>query len=112
MSMVEDDEQGPWHTSSFLISEINSTDLGGGEHELRYRHGNATSQSGLTLPYCGDLTLEDGLASSMNLDGQDLTASDNQVILVGCDLSSHAMPDDLAIISATMRLHTPTIRNQ
>ncbi len=106
MSMVEDDEQGPWHTSSFLISEINSTNLGGGEHELRYRHGNATSQSGLALPYCGDLTLEGGLASGMNLDGQDLTASDNQVILVGCDLSSHAMPDGLAIISATMRLRT------
>ena len=42
----------------------------------------------------------------MNLDGQDLTASSTQVILVGCDLSNHVMPDDLAIISATMRLRT------
>ena len=106
MLMVEDGEQGAWEFTSLLISEINSTDLGGGEHELRYRHGNATSQSGLTLPYCGDLTLESGGASGMNLDGQDLTASSTQVILVGCDLSNHVMPDDLAIISATMRLRT------
>ena len=106
MLMVEDGEQGPWGFTSLLVSEINSTSLGSGEHELRYRHGNATSQSGLTLPYCGDLTLESGAASGMNLDGQDLTASSTQVILVGCDLSNHVMPDDLAIISATMRLRT------
>ena len=106
MLMVEDDEVSPWYSSSFLVSEINSTSLGNGEHELRYRHGNGTSQSASELPDCSDLTLESGAASGMNLDGQDLTASATQVILVGCDLSSHAMPDDLAIISATMRLRT------
>jgi len=106
LSIVEDDEQSPWSNTKLFISEINSTSLGGGEHELRYRHGNGTSQSALELPYCGDLTLEGGAASGMNLDGQDLSLSDNQVALVGCDLSSHVMPDGLAIISATMRLRT------
>ncbi|MDP6324487.1 MAG: DNRLRE domain-containing protein [Candidatus Thalassarchaeaceae archaeon] len=106
MLMIEDDEQGSWSASSFLISEVNSTSLGGGEHELRYRHGNGTSQSLKELPDCSDLTIEGGLASNMNLDGQDITASDNQVILLGCDLSSHAMPDGLAIVSATMRIRT------
>ena len=104
--MVEDDEQGPWLTTKLFISEINSTSLGGGEHELRYRHGNGTSQSTQEMPYCGDLTLEGGLASNMNLDGQDLSLSNNQVALVGCDLSSHVMPDGLAIVAATMRLRT------
>ena len=79
MLMVEDDEQGPWVSSQFLISEINSTALGGGEHELRYSHGNATSHSLFQLPHCGDLTLESG-SSGTNLDGQDITVSNNRKI--------------------------------
>ncbi|MEE2747500.1 MAG: DNRLRE domain-containing protein, partial [Candidatus Thermoplasmatota archaeon] len=106
LSMIEDDEQSPWMVTGLLVSEINSTSLGDGEHELRYRHGNGTSQSLDEMPYCGDLTLEGGGASGMNLDGQDLTTSNNQVVLVGCDLSNHVMPDGLAIVSATMRLRT------
>jgi hypothetical protein len=105
MMMVEDDEQGPWVLSEFLISEINSTSLGGGEHELRYSHGNATPQSGWQLPHCGDLTLESG-SSSTNLDGQDITVSNSQVILIGCQLDNHQLPDGLAVVSATLRVKT------
>ncbi|MEE2759314.1 MAG: DNRLRE domain-containing protein, partial [Candidatus Thermoplasmatota archaeon] len=106
MVMIEDGEQGPWRPYTFLVSEINSTSLGNGEHELRYRHGNGTSQTGNELPHCSDLTLEGGAASGMNLDGQDLTVSTSQVVLLSCDLSTHAMPDGLAIVSATMRVRT------
>ena len=107
MLMIEDGEQGPWSADSFLISEINSTSLGNGEHELRYRHGNGTIQNiGETLPECADLTLESGAASGMNLDGQDLTISSSQVALLSCDLHSHAMPEGLAIVSAMMRVRT------
>ena len=42
----------------------------------------------------------------MNLDGQDLTISSSQVALLSCDLSSHAMPEGLAIVSAMMRVRT------
>ena len=105
--MVEDDEQSPWIGQTMLISQINSTDLGDDEYELRYRHGNGTHlNSNLEYPKCADLTLEGGPASGMNLDGQDLTASDSQVILFGCDLRSHQLPEGVAIVSATMRLRT------
>ena len=79
MLVIEDGEQGPWSADSFF--DFNSTSLGNGEHELRYRHGNGTIQNiGETLPECADLTLESGAASGMNLDGQDLTISSNQVL--------------------------------
>ena len=107
IQMIEDDERGPFNNAALFISQINSTGLGGGEHELRYTHGNGTTnEPGLQLPSCSDLTLESGGASGTNLDGQDLTASTTQVVLVGCDLSSHALPDGLAVISATLRLRT------
>ena len=107
IQMIEDDERSPFSHHTLFISEINSTSLGGGEHELRFSHGNGTTNiPSVHSPTCADLTLESGGSSGTNLDGQDITASSSQVILVGCHLDDHALPDGLAVVSATLRLRT------
>lgn len=107
LQMVEDDERGPFDHKLMVVSQMNSTDLGNGENELRFSHGNATSNNpGLFLPACGDTTIEGGASSGLNLEGQDLTVSTSQVVLVGCDLTTHPLADGLAVVSATLRMKT------
>ena len=103
---VENDERSNWYSTKLLVSKVNSSSLGNGDHELRLSHGNGTLPTSQQSPECGDTTLESGLASSTNLDNQDLTASSTQVILIGCDLPSHQLPDGMAVVSATLRMRT------
>ena len=94
-----------WSTSSFLVSSLESEYLQDTDHRLRLSHGNATTAG--DAPSCED-TYIDGGTPTDNYNGEDEmqvsynTYPSETTILIGCDLTSHLLPNGYAVKSATL----------
>ena len=108
-----------WSTSSFLVSGLESEYLQDDEHRLRLSHGNATTAG--DAPSCEDTYIDSG-TSTNNYNGEDEmqvsynTFPSETSILLGCDLTSHLLPDGYAVKTATLKMRladypsgTPTL---
>ena len=96
-----------WATSSFLVSSLESEYLQDDDHRLRLSHGNATTLG--DAPNCADTYIDSGTPST-NYNGEDEmqvsynTYPSETSILMGCDLTSHLLPDGYAVKTATLKM--------
>jgi hypothetical protein len=96
-----------WATSSFLVSGLESEYLQDDDHRLRLSHGNATTAG--DAPNCEDTYIDSGTPST-NYNGEDEmqvsynTYPSETSILMGCDLTSHLLPDGYAVKTATLKM--------
>ena len=102
------DRHGEWSYSSFLISAMNSTWLGGDRYEFRLKQGNASSDG--LHPACADTYIDSGMPSSNYGSETELQVSYNTIpsettVLFGCDLSSTFLPSGYAVESANLELY-------
>ncbi len=99
---------GDWTHSTFLISNMNSTWLGGDRYEFRLKQGNASSDG--LHPACADTYIDSGMPSSNYGQETELQVSYNTIpsettILFGCDLSSTFLPNGYAVESANLEFY-------
>ena len=106
-SVDSDGHYGMWSSSSFFISELESTYLGGDRYEFRIRHGNGSIDN--QYPSCID-TYIDSSATTDNFDGDSEMTVDYNLMgseitsLIGCNLLSNLLPDGYAVESAQLQL--------
>ena len=103
-----DGRHGDWTYSTFLISNMNSTWLGGDRYEFRLKQGNASSDG--LHPACADTYIDSGMPSSNYGQETELQVSYNTIpsettILLGCDLSSTFLPNGYAVESANLEVY-------
>ena len=103
-----DGRHGDWSYSTFLISNMNSTWLGGDRYEFRLKQGNASSDG--LHPACSDTYIDSGMPTSNYGQESELQVSYNTIpsettILFGCDLSSTFLPTGYAVESASLEVH-------
>jgi hypothetical protein len=103
-----DGRHGDWTHSTFLISNMNSTWLGGDRYEFRLKQGNASSDD--LHPACADTYIDSGMPSSNYGQETELQVSYNTIpsettILFGCDLSSTFLPNGYAVESANLEFY-------
>ena len=120
MATVDGDgHYGSWVSSSFFISQHQSTWLGGDRYEFRLRHGNGSIDN--QYPECMD-TYIDSSATTDNYDGDsemtiDYNGMGGEITgLLGCNLVSNLLPNGYAVESAHLEMTltsstfgTPTI---
>ena len=99
---------GEWSYSSFLISAMNSTWLGGDRYEFRLKQGNASSDG--LHPACADTYIDSGMPSSNYGSETELQVSYNTIpsettVLFGCDLSTTFLPSGYAVESANLEFY-------
>ena len=96
-----------WSTSSFLVSGLESEYLQNEDHRLRLSHGNATTAG--DAPSCEDTYIDSGTPNT-NYNGEDEmqvsynTYPSETTILIGCDLTSHLIPNGYAVKTATLKM--------
>jgi len=103
-----DNRHGEWSYSSFLISALDSTWLGGDRYEFRLKQGNASSDG--LHPACGDTYIDSGMPSSNYGSETELQVSYNTIpsettVLFGCDLSTTFLPSGYAVESANLEFY-------
>lgn len=103
-----DGRHGDWTHSTFLISNMDSTWLGGDRYEFRLKQGNASSDD--LHPACADTYIDSGMPSSNYGQETELQVSYNTIpsettILFGCDLSSTFLPNGYAVESANLEFY-------
>ena len=103
-----DGRHGEWSYSSFLISALNSTWLGGDRYEFRLKQGNASSDG--LHPACDDTYIDSGMPNSNYGSETELQVSYNTIpsettVLFGCDLSTTFLPSGYAVESANLEFH-------
>ena len=109
-----DGRYGPWSTSSFLVSSLESTWLGGERYEFRMKHGNGTNDG--LYPECLDTYIDSGTPSqNYNEESKLLIAYNTYPIealgLLNCNLRSNLLPAGYAVESAHLSMvvgSTPT----
>jgi hypothetical protein len=97
---------GSWTTSSFIVSNLESTYLGNDRYEFRIRHGNGTNDN--QYPECMD-TFIDSSSVNANYNGDsemsiEYNNPDKTTILLGCNLVSNLLPAGYAVESAQLRI--------
>ena len=102
-----DGHYGSWVSSSFLVSQLESTFLGDNRYEFRLKHGNGSQDN--QYPECMD-TYIDSAASNDNFDGDsEMTVAYSNfggeiTGLMGCNLVSNLLPDGYAVESAHLSM--------
>ena len=96
-----------WSTSSFLVSGLESEHIQNDDHRLRLSHGNATTAG--DAPSCEDTFIDSGSPSTNYNDEDEIQISYNTLpaetsVLIGCDLTSHMLPQGYAVKSATLKM--------
>ena len=104
MSHVDNDGlRGEWTSSSFLVSGLTSTWLGGDRYEFRLSNGNGTNDG--LYPECADTYLDSGSPND-NYDGEtEMQISYNTwpsetSVLFNCNLVANLLPNGYAVESA------------
>ena len=103
ISFIEDGDHSNWSESMMGVPELNSTYLGGDDHQIRLRDGNASTDG--SMPDCQD-TYIDSASPNSNYDDFGIIVSNTQVGLLKCDLGGISLPDGMAIESAILRTHS------
>ena len=98
---------GPWATSSFLVSSLESTWLGDDRYEFRMKHGNGTNDG--LYPECLDTYIDSGTPSQNYNDESKLLISYNaypieSMALLNCNLRSNLLPVGYAVESAHLSM--------
>ena len=98
---------GPWSTSSFLVSSLESTWLGADRYEFRMKHGNGTSDG--LYPECLDTYIDSGTPTQNYNDESKLIIAYNvypfeSVGLLNCNLRSNLLPVGYAVESAHLSM--------
>ena len=104
-----DDHYGEWISSSFFVSALESTWLGGDRYEFRLKHGNGSNDN--QYPECMD-TYIDSSATTDNFDGDSEMTIDYNTFnggteitaLLGCNLVSNLLPNGYAVESAYLKM--------
>ena len=101
------DHYGEWVQSSFLISSLESTYLGGDRYEFRIKHGNGSADN--QYPVCEDTFIESGNPNANRGSDSEMTVDYNSggseiTALLGCNLVSNLLPDGYAVESANLSL--------
>ena len=99
-----DGRMGPWEGSSFFVSSLSSTWLGGDRYEFRLKHGNGSLDG--QFPECGDTYIDSGSPNTNYDDESEMQVSWNTwpsetTILAGCNLLSNLLPNGYAVEYAT-----------
>ena len=102
-----DGRLGPWSTSNFLVSSLESTWLGADRYEFRMKHGNG-SNDGL-YPECLDTYIDSGTPSQNYNEESELLISYNtypieSIGLLNCNLISNLLPVGYAVESAHLSM--------
>ena len=102
-----DGRYGPWSTSSFLVSSLESTWLGGDRYEFRMKHGNGTADG--LYPECLDTYVDSGTPSQNYNDESKLLIAYNTypieaMGLLNCNLVSNLLPTGYAVESAHLSM--------
>lgn len=102
-----DGRYGPWSTSNFLVSSLESTWLGGERHEFRMKHGNGTTDG--LYPECLDTYIDSGTPNQNYNDESKLLISFNTypieaLGLLNCNLRSNLLPPGYAVESAQLTM--------
>jgi hypothetical protein len=105
--MDSDGQFGPWSTSNFLVSSLESTWLGGDRYEFRMKHGNGTSDG--LYPECDDTFIDSGTPTQNYDDESKLLISYNTypseaLGLLNCNLRSNLLPVGYAVESAHLSM--------
>ena len=103
ISFIEDGDHSNWSESMLFVPELNSTYLGGDDHQIRLSDGNASTDG--SMPDCQD-TYIDSASPNSNYDGYGIIVSNTQVGLIKCDLGGISLPEGMAIESAILRTHS------
>jgi len=98
---------GPWTTSSFLVSSLESTWLGADRYEFRMKHGNGTNDG--LYPECLDTYVDSGTPSQNYNDESKLLIAYNTypieaLGLLSCNLRSNLLPVGYAVESANLSM--------
>ena len=98
---------GPWSTSSFLVSSLESTWLGADRYEFRMMHGNGTTDG--LYPECLDTYVDSGTPSQNYNDESKLLIAYNTypieaLGLLSCNLRSNLLPVGYAVESAHLSM--------
>ena len=96
---------GQWVQSSFLISSLESTYLGGDRYEFRLKHGNGSTDN--QYPACEDTYLDSGNTNANFGSDSEMTVDYNTIgteltSLFGCNLVSNLLPNGYAVESAQL----------
>jgi len=102
-----DGRYGPWSTSNFLVSSLESTWLGGERSEFRMKHGNGTTDG--LYPECLDTYIDSGTPNQNYDDESRLLVSYNTypieaMALLNCNLRSNLLPAGYAVESAQLSM--------
>ena len=106
-NLDSDGRYGPWSTSSFLVSSLESTWLGADRYEFRMKHGNGTSDG--LYPECLDTYVDSGTPSqNYNAESKLQIAYNTYPIeavgLLSCNLRSNLLPVGYAVESAHLSM--------
>ena len=96
-------------SSSFFVSALETTWLGGDRYEFRLKHGNGSNDN--QYPECMD-TYIDSSATNDNFDGDSEMTIDYNTFnggteiaaLLGCNLVSNLLPNGYAVESAHLKI--------
>ena len=102
-----DGRQGPWSSSNFLVSSLESTWLGGERSEFRMKHGNGTTDG--LYPECLDTYIDSGTPNQNYNDESKILISYNTypieaLGLLNCNLRSNLLPAGYAVESAQLSM--------
>jgi len=104
---IEDGDWGGYSsTPGFFLSTINSTWVSNNTWQFRLRHSNASNT--MATPFCAD-TYIDSLGPSSTNDAGELSISNSQYTVFGCDIRSHILPPGLAVTDVELRLKSSFI---
>jgi len=98
---------GPWSSSNFLVSSLESTWLGADRYEFRMKHGNGTNDG--LYPECLDTYIDSGTPTQNYNQESKLLISYNtypfeSIGLFSCDLRSNLLPVGYAVESAHLSM--------
>ncbi len=97
---------GEWDTSSFLVSSLTSSWLGGNEYQMSLEFGTESNEEG--RPLCRDSTLFNNQNSnnfgSNTIDILDTSFSQTTAVFQ-CDIRNYMLPSGFAVISSSIALN-------
>jgi len=105
---------GEWEYSSFLISSLSSTWLGGDQYELILEFGDESNE--LERPYCVDSTLRSGQPDKNNFPSTLMEIQDDSFLgqsstIFKCDLTNYVLPQGYAVVSSSLTLNLDSFTN-
>ena len=109
-----DNRLSEWQYSSFLVSSLSSTWLGGDRYEMTLEFGTETLED--SVPNCREATISSGFPNFNSLGSPSIRVINDQIQGIGtsllqCDVSNYLLPNGYAIESSHIDLELDTTSN-